>query len=59
MGFIEITDHRSTNYRPTDPPTTYPPDQLPTDPPTDYNQISLNRRPDSKHVLHSLILENS
>ena len=45
------TDHLPFTYRPTD--------HLPTDPPTDYNQNSLNRRPDSKHVLHFLILENS
>ena len=32
-GFIKTTDHRPTDYRPTEPPTTY---HLPTDPPTTY-----------------------
>ena len=33
MGFIKTTENRSTDHRPTDPPTTY---HLPTDSPTDY-----------------------
>ena len=31
LGFIKTTNHRPTDYRPTDPPTTF---HLPTDPPT-------------------------
>ena len=57
------TDHRPTVHRPTDAPTTY---HLPTDPPTTYPpthrptiiNLGWNRRPDSEHVLHSIILEN-
>ena len=62
-GFIKTTEHRPTDHRPTDPPTTY---HLPTDPPTTYPpthwptiiNLGWNRRPDSEHVLPSIILEN-
>ena len=57
-GFIKTTDHRLTDQRPTDPPTTY---HLRTDPPTHQPTIinlDWNRRPDSEHVLHSIIREN-
>ena len=45
MGFIKTTDHR--------PLTTYPPTHRPT-----IIDLGWNRRPDSEHVLHSIILEN-
>ena len=57
-GLIKTTDQPTT-----DPPTTY---HLPTDPltahppthrPTIIN-VGWNRRPDSEHVLYSVILEN-
>ena len=48
-GFIKTTD----------PPTHRPTDHLPTKPPTDHHQNSQNRRPDLKHILHTLVLENS
>ena len=66
---VDVTFSRVLLKSPTtDPPTTDPPTfyHLPTNPPTtttypptDYNQNSLNRRPDLRHVLHFLILENS
>ena len=60
---IKTTNHRPTDHQPISPPTTYhlPTDPLTTYPPTHQQTIinlSWNRRPDSEHVLHCIILEN-
>ena len=44
------TDHFPHTHRPAD--------YLPTDPPTGRHQLSQNRRPDSKYVLESQILQS-
>ena len=59
-GLLKVPTTDPPNHRPLNTyPLTHRPLTMPTDPPTDYNQNSLNRRPDSKHVLHFSILENS
>ena len=40
------------------PFTHRPTDHLPTDPPTGYHELTLKKRPDSKHLLYSKVLEN-
>ena len=55
QGFIKTTDHRPTDHRSSNPPTTY---YLPTVPPTTY---SMTHRfwIDFYHVFHSIIHTNS
>ena len=55
-GFIKTTDHWLT-----DPPNAYhlPTDHLPADPPTGYRELTLKRRPDSKHILYSQLSEQT